>query len=355
MRCADNQAVDRVPADDYDAIAPLYQAKTGHLTDAHAAFFEHWERLLSLEEQDTVRLRAQLWTMTAEARQRSGRCFADMVIASESNDVGKSLSKIHRYSYTFVRAPAEDGSTPRASLLSGHITKGDPVSLSIDPHLLCLERGWVTALDRDSVTVAVTYKIDLEALLARTRRPASVEGVRFRIDKDEMSSGMARMRGNLAQMFVAGGDEKRRRLVVDLEAPSFDEDLAPKEDEIPASLNADQRNAMHKVLTAKDYALVLGMPGTGKTTTISEIITALVARGKSVLLTSYTHSAVDTIVSKLVNADFQVLRIGNIDKVHRDVQHLTLESMGPSTSAEQMEARLMTPPVVAATCLSIEQ
>ncbi|KAL1411310.1 DNA replication endonuclease-helicase Dna2 [Vanrija albida] len=348
------KAVDRVPVDDYDPIAGLYQAKTGHLSDAHAAFFQHWERLLTLEEQDTVRLRAQLWTMTSEARQRTGRCFADMVIASASNDVGKSLSKIHRYSYTFVRAPAEDGSTPRASLLSGHITKGDPVSLSIDPHLLCLERGWVTALDKDSVTVAVTYKIDLEALLARSRRQVSADGVRFRIDKDEMSSGMTRMRGNLAQLFVAGGDEKRRRLVVDLEAPAFDESLAPSEEEIPASLNADQRNAMHKVLTAKDYALVLGMPGTGKTTTIAEIIKALVARGKSVLLTSYTHSAVDTIVSKLVNADFQTLRIGNIDKVHRDVQHMTLESLGPSTSAEQMEARLMTPPVVAATCLSIE-
>lgn len=68
-------------------------------------------------------------------------------------------------------------------------------------------------------------------------------------------------------------------------------------------------------MTAKDYALILGMPGTGKTTTIAEIIKALVQRGKSVLLTSYTHSAVDTILLKLLNADFSMLRLGNIDKV----------------------------------------
>ena len=41
------------------------------------------------------------------------------------------------------------------------------------------------------------------------------------------------------------------------------------------------------------------MPGTGKTTTITCLVEVLVAQGKSVLLTSYTHSAVDNILLKL--------------------------------------------------------
>lgn len=41
------------------------------------------------------------------------------------------------------------------------------------------------------------------------------------------------------------------------------------------------------------------MPGTGKTTTISCLVRVLVACGKSVLLTSYTHTAVDNILLKL--------------------------------------------------------
>ena len=41
------------------------------------------------------------------------------------------------------------------------------------------------------------------------------------------------------------------------------------------------------------------MPGTGKTTTIACLVEVLVAQGKSVLLTSYTHSAVDNILLKL--------------------------------------------------------
>ena len=41
------------------------------------------------------------------------------------------------------------------------------------------------------------------------------------------------------------------------------------------------------------------MPGTGKTTTIARLVEVLVAQGMSVLLTSYTHSAVDNILLKL--------------------------------------------------------
>jgi DNA replication ATP-dependent helicase Dna2 len=241
-----------------------------------------------------------------------------MVITSSSNDSATSLQKIHRHTYTFERLATET-QMDRPSLLSGHIAKGDPVSLSMEPSLLCLQRGFVTDLTPTSVTLGLTYPIDVDVLLSRTKnrrsQSADTDIVKFRIDKDEMSSGIMRMRNNLAQLLYKDGDEKRRRLVVDLEKPYFEPARAPLPTEIPPSLNVDQAKAMHQVLTARDYALVLGMPGTGKTTTIAEIIKALVERGKSVLLTSYTHSAVDTILMKLLDAKFGILRLGNIDKV----------------------------------------
>ena len=40
-------------------------------------------------------------------------------------------------------------------------------------------------------------------------------------------------------------------------------------------------------------------PPSGKTTTIAALVRVLVAAGQSVLLASYTHSAVDTILLKL--------------------------------------------------------
>lgn len=84
----------------------------------------------------------------------------------------------------------------------------------------------------------------------------------------------------------SSGDEKRRRLIVDLEAPRFDRftglldvpgtllewssepRAAETERELEvmfrSALNEDQRAAVRKVVTAKDYALLLGMPGTGE-------------------------------------------------------------------------------------------
>lgn len=56
-----------------------------------------------------------------------------------------------------------------------------------------------------------------------------------------------------------------------------------------------------QILTARDYALILGMPGTGKTSTMVHAVKALLMRGASLLLTSYTNSAVDNLLIKLKN------------------------------------------------------
>lgn len=74
---------------------------------------------------------------------------------------------------------------------------------------------------------------------------------------------------------------------------------------------------------ARNYALVLGMPGTGKTTTIAHSIKVLLSLGHSVLLTSYTHSAVDNILVKLLDMNIRFIRLGDYSKV-KDI--LTLDA-----------------------------
>jgi len=43
-------------------------------------------------------------------------------------------------------------------------------------------------------------------------------------------------------------------------------------DPTPAGMNHEQHEAVHRMLAAKDYVLVQGMPGAGKTTTIGDLI-----------------------------------------------------------------------------------
>ena len=60
-----------------------------------------------------------------------------------------------------------------------------------------------------------------------------------------------------------------------------------------------QQRAIDLALRAKDYACLLGMPGTGKTATIAFLVRCLVALGQSVLVTAYTHTAVDSVLLKV--------------------------------------------------------
>ena len=50
----------------------------------------------------------------------------------------------------------------------------------------------------------------------------------------------------------------------------------------------------------KDYSLVQGLPGTGKSSIITFVARLLASHGKRVLISGYTHAAVDNIMLKLM-------------------------------------------------------
>ena len=79
------------------------------------------------------------------------------------------------------------------------------------------------------------------------------------------------------------------------------------------------------VTTAHDYALILGMPGTGKTTTIAYIIQILVEKKKTILLTSYTHAAVDNLLLKICDIGIDFIRLGRSDHVHPTLKEHTID------------------------------
>ena len=81
-----------------------------------------------------------------------------------------------------------------------------------------------------------------------------------------------------------------------------------------------RKNVQCRIVSAKDYALVQGLPGTGKTSTISVAVMSLLAAGNLFLLTSYTNSAVDNIMLKLKEKGAHMLRLGRAEGVHREMQ-----------------------------------
>ena len=96
------------------------------------------------------------------------------------------------------------------------------------------------------------------------------------------------------------------------------------------------------------------MPGTGKTFTIVQIIKALLRRGDSVLLASYTHSAVDNVLSKLSDYGQEILRLGDKSKVHKDIWPYIIDN-NEFESVEEFSEFIESRKVVATTCLGMNK
>lgn len=76
--------------------------------------------------------------------------------------------------------------------------------------------------------------------------------------------------------------------------------------------NANQREAIEKMLRTKDLFLLQGPPGTGKTTVIAESIFQFVIRGERVLLSSQSNDAVDNALERLVKTpEIRAIRLMN--------------------------------------------
>ncbi|RWA07722.1 hypothetical protein EKO27_g7386 [Xylaria grammica] len=367
-------------ADDGDAessgVKGKFEEVVQHLTPTHQEFFLRWEHLLTKEEKEGQKLRRELWTMASTEREKVGRCFANVIIEEGSAFEDGDGPKINRYRYAFIKENANSA----FSFLDSQLAVGEPIVVSDESGHFALALGYVTSVRKQRISVAVDRRLHN----ARIRRPgfdentnqvfASImevvpEGatlaqsqgkikeapIRYRLDKDEFSNGMATVRNNLVQVMADGvfGSKEIRRLVVDLAPPRFKSTTTQYSIAEQASLNVDQRRAIQKVMSAQDYALVLGMPGTGKTTTIAHIIRALVNQGKSVLLTSYTHSAVDNILLKLKTDQFPILRLGAPAKVHPEVQDFAILASQPMSSFEEIRHAWHDTPVVATTCLGV--
>ncbi len=121
-------------------------------------------------------------------------------------------------------------------------------------------------------------------------------------------------RGRLAQL---------RDVLLGAAAPAFD---PPRPLADPGSaLNPSQRAAVEFALSARDVAIIHGPPGTGKTTTVVELIRQAVSRGSRVLACAPSNLGVDNLLERLLAAGMRAVRLGHPARVLPELRAHTLD------------------------------
>lgn len=382
-----------------------YEIITAHLRpeaalSSYRSFYQKYDNLLMMEETSIMSNLKDTFLSSAENREiDSGNCLSALALLSLEDGLGG-------YTYKFIRNQQADSSP---SMLHSNILPNDYVMISDYYGHLAIGSGTVQEITDNYVIVKCRRRIDRnnvhrESFDKFTRQvvqsvlkkkgssphpPSSgsktTENILYRIDKNDSSIGLTLARYNLLSLFLPevdphrtqidangkelvlkrsqGGYTRGRRLIVDLDAPRWpsshkNRSIYQKYSSLK-DFNQYQIDAIEKAITCKDYALILGMPGTGKTSVICEIARILVAQDKSILLASYTNSAVDNVMNKLSETlpDEKLVRLGAPYKVHPNVRKYCIDSYNNADNAQETTADIHNsinrPQVVAVTCLGI--
>lgn len=164
-----------------------------------------------------------------------------------------------------------------------------------------LGQGVVYRLKDNSITVAFE-DIPEDGLNSPLRLEKVANEVTYRRMKDaliQLSKGV--QRGPAADLIPVLFGEKSPSLFN--KATSF----------TPFNLNLDhsQKAAISKALLSRNIFLLHGPPGTGKTTTVVEIILQEVKRGSKILACAASNIAVDNIVERLLPYRVKLVRLGH--------------------------------------------
>lgn len=376
----------------------LMQRFTGRLRLEDFAFFTKWDRLVDLEAHSELHHCAEAWLIGAADRERATqKCMSSLYFDPSgsvtphtwSGDSSHAVISLRRSAQSLLQTPLNNLSFENGCQV---ILSSDDTSIAPESKRHRSQMHIVRGLFLRASETRVDFRAtegDLSRLLKFIQRSTVPETTMlFRLDRDEVATGIGTLRQNLVNLMTRDALEETnpacalmsrnrlswlRDIVVRLRKPVYDEILKhsmfnpPKS--VPlvpgcdlmdlvmeyAELNADQQAAAEKVLTARDYTMIQGLPGTGKTSTIAFVARLLVAHGKRVLITSYTNAAVDNVLLKLMGSGLAdtgpsrptpaVLRVGREASTHSDVQAIlaTSAALALEKSVREVEAGIELP------------
>lgn len=274
---------------------------------AHVAHFQRQLRWLALEADAEKEALAQRLALAAADPTVNpfgdGVALERLVIREEDAALGGRLL------VTFGRRNAAE------PLPWSRLNAGTPVLLSEEGVPDASWHGTVTRLA--SHTIAVMFD--------RWPEPSG-DRPTFRLDPADDEAARRRQERALRRVLTAGGDRLAQlRAVLLHEDPAVFRPI-PTPSFLDPDLNPSQQAAVAFALAADDVAVIHGPPGTGKTTTVVELIRQAVQRGDRVLACAPSNLAVDNLVEPLAAAGVAVVRVGHPARVLPALHATTLDA-----------------------------
>ena len=291
---------------------PTRQA-ANHYSEIDRAFFKRYYHLLHLEEREIEAQQARLWQTPINERVEQGSAIRNLQLVEKAVPTGQG-----EWLQTFACENTSELREGDEILLSD----GDPVTGEV-------VTGTILSISSEQVT---------------TWTPELIAHPRL-IDRYATSIVHVRTLQNLLRWLQA--DSHLRELVAGAQRPRF----SPVACTPQPHLNEQQNLAVERALQMRDYLLVHGPPGTGKTSVIAQIVRQLCQQGQRVLLAAFTNQAVDNMLKRLESEGFtNFVRLGHDRSVDSAIQHRLLKRLVEQKS-EQQCARdvLRNAPVVSST------
>ena len=277
--------------------------------ETHFSRFAQW---LAMEgEAERERLEERRQRQSSSQAEQGGETLLDMTISGHAMGLGGRYLLTMRKRRTGARLPWN------------RFKVGSPVHLVPDGDGRSLS-GIVSAKRPDRLELAVDVWPDGE----RFRIDLSPDEVTRRRQVEAMQCA-AKATGRLAQM---------RDLLLYHREPKFRPIEVQDYNDL---LNVSQKKALEWALAAEDLAVIHGPPGTGKTTTLVEVIRHSVKRGERVLACAPSNTAVDNLLERLVTTGVNAVRLGHPARVLEVVRSRTLDALVEAHASHVVIAEML--------------
>ncbi|MRJ03229.1 MAG: IGHMBP2 family helicase [Epsilonproteobacteria bacterium] len=257
-------------------------------------FIEHQKELIELERKAEIEATLnEIRSISGREREIYGRAVLDLK--------GSRLpSRLNLYFVKFGRSQPIDTEIASGDVVL--ISKGDPLKSDLI--------GTVSEVGRNQITVAFEQQ-----------PPKWVYSFGIRIDLYINDITFKRMEENLELMRdLPPRKRELRNFALSIWHPPEPRELSfsPK-----TSLNESQKEAVSRSL-GSDLFLIHGPPGTGKTSTLVELILQEVERGKRVLAVADSNVAVDNMLQRLARFDLELVRIGHPARILHELEKFSI-------------------------------